>query len=480
MFDTPQAVISFDTKGLNGISARLQSLVQDRILPPYWASRPRPALLNSWEGLYFDTTEKTVAELAEAAAGLSVELFVLDDGWFRGRNDDTSSLGDWEPDPDKLPGGIAGIANKVCEQGIGFGLWIEPEMISPDSEMYRAHPEWCLQVPQGPGIQARNQLVLDLCKHEVVDYLAGIFTRLIGSAPISYIKWDMNRNLTEAGSDSLPPHRQGEVAHRWMLGVYRLMSQITSAFPEVLFEGCAGGGGRCDLGALYYMPQYWISDDTDGMERLRIQYGTGMFVPPAAMSAHISDVPNHQVGRVTPLEFRAAVAMSGSFGVELDARSMSAAEQAGIRSVLQRWRRYQPLLTRSRLQWILPPSWDSILPTRPVGGNPSWSPGREAAWMFVSPESGGRRDRSSGGCPWMLVVYAQVLAAPAAAPRILRIPGLDPAGEYRVVLEYSAAPGLQPQQEEFLTFGDDLHLRGLQLPYLAGDYRVIYIEVFPV
>ncbi|GAB6089929.1 alpha-galactosidase [Spirochaeta dissipatitropha] len=475
-FDSPQAILSYTTGGLNGSSAVMQQLIRQRVVHPDWSERPRPPLLNSWEGLYFNTTQQTVSELSAAAADLDVELFVLDDGWFQGRNDDTSSLGDWYPDRQKFPEGIASAAEKVRSHGLKFGLWIEPEMVSPDSELYRKHPEWCLQVPHGKMLQSRNQLVLDLANPEVVDYLADLFIGLIGSASISYIKWDMNRNLAETGSTVFPPEQQGEITHRYMLGVYKLADRITSAYPDVLFEGCAGGGGRCDAGMLYYFPQYWTSDNTDALERMRIQYGSSMFLPLSSMSAHISAVPNHQLGRSSSMEFRAAAAMTGSFGLEFDARDLSGAELISLKQIIRRWRAYQPLLTSGTLSWILPPDWDSSSPVRPAAGNAAWSPMREAAWMVSRPFPGHSHSQESRE-PEALVVYVQILTAPAVPPRRLRIPGLTDNTLYRILLRYCMQPDSEEITEEWQSSGEDLRYRGIQMPYLHGDHRIVYIEI---
>lgn len=269
--------------------------------------------------------------MAGGAAELGIELLVLDDGWFGKRNDDRSSLGDWFVNTEKLPGGLADVAKRVNAQGVQFGLWFEPEMISPDSELYRAHPDWCLHVPERRRTQARSQLILDFSREDVCRAVADMLTGILSSAPIAYVKWDMNRNMTEIGSAALPPERQRETAHRYMLGVYRVMEQVTSAFPEVLFESCSGGGGRFDPGMLFYMPQTWTSDNTDAVERLKIQYGTSLVYPASAMGAHVSAVPNHQIGRVTSLEMRGHVAMSGNLGYELDLTKFTEAEKTEVK-----------------------------------------------------------------------------------------------------------------------------------------------------
>jgi alpha-galactosidase len=270
-------------------------------------------------------------KIARAAAGAGIELFVLDDGWFGRRNTDTCSLGDWVVNREKLPGGLNALAKDINALGLQFGLWFEPEMVSPDSDLYRAHPDWCLHAEGRRRTTARNQLILDMSRKDVQDHVIGAVSAVLRSAPIGYVKWDMNRNFMEAGSALLTDGRQGEIAHRYMLGLYRVLEEITSAFPKVLFESCSGGGGRFDAGMLYYMPQTWTSDDTDAVERLRIQYGTSLCYPTSAMGAHVSAVPNHQAGRVTSMRMRGDVALGGNFGYELDLSAQSPEDMEEIR-----------------------------------------------------------------------------------------------------------------------------------------------------
>lgn len=317
-FQTPEMLLSFSNKGLNGLSQLLHTAMRTRLCRGEWRDQERPVLINNWEGTYWDFTADKLLAIAEKAAQAGIELFVLDDGWFGQRSSDESSLGDWFVNEEKLPGGLKPLSDSIHALGMQFGLWVEPEMISPDSDLYRAHPDWCLHAADRPRSTRRNQLVLDMSRTDVQDYLIDTITHVLGSARIEYVKWDMNRNFAEAGSSLLPPHRQGEVHHRYMMGLYRVMEEITTRFPHILFESCAGGGGRFDPGMLYYMPQTWTSDDTDAVERLFIQYGTSMAYPPCAMGAHVSAVPNHQVGRTTTLKMRGDVALMGAFGYELD------------------------------------------------------------------------------------------------------------------------------------------------------------------
>lgn len=315
---TPEMMLVYSCEGINGMSHLFHKMIRTRVCRGIWRDKPRPVLVNNWEATYFDFTTEKLLAIAQKASDIGIELFVLDDGWFGKRNNDDCSLGDWIVNEKKLPGGIEAVASKVNELGLKFGLWFEPEMVSPDSDLYRAHPDWCLHVPERPRSERRNQLILDLSRRDVQDYIIESVSAVLSSANIEYVKWDMNRNFAEAGSAILSAGEQGSLHHRYMLGLYRVLELITSRFPQVLFESCSGGGGRFDAGMLYYMPQTWTSDDTDAVERLFIQYGTSVPYPPASMGAHVSAVPNHQVVRTTSLKMRGHVAMSGNFGYELD------------------------------------------------------------------------------------------------------------------------------------------------------------------
>ena len=329
---TPEMMLAYSNKGINGMSQIFHTMIRTRICRGFWRDQPRPVLVNNWEGTYFDFNTEKLLSIAQKASEIGVELFVLDDGWFGKRNKDNCSLGDWIVNEEKLPGGIGLLAEKINALGLKFGLWFEPEMISPDSDLYRSHPDWCLHVSDRPHSERRNQLVLDLSRKDVQDYIINAVSSVLDSANIEYVKWDMNRNFAEAGSALLGVEQQGELHHRYMLGLYRVLEEITARFPHVLFESCSGGGGRFDAGMLYYMPQTWTSDDTDAVERLFIQYGTSIPYPPASMGAHVSAVPNHQVLRNTSLTMRGHVAMSGNFGYELDLSKMTEAELEEMKS----------------------------------------------------------------------------------------------------------------------------------------------------
>jgi alpha-galactosidase len=405
-FTTPEAIVAFSERGLGGLSDALHDLYRDRLARGHWRDRPRPVLINNWEATYFGFDADRLVEIATTARDLGVELFVLDDGWFGARDDDTTSLGDWFVDRRKLPDGLDGVARRITDLGMGFGLWIEPEMVSQRSRLFEAHPDWAIGVPGRPRTESRQQLVLDMTRPEVVDHLTAALTEVLGNAPISYVKWDMNRNITEPFSPSLPPDRQGEFFHRYILGTYELYRRLTERFPEILFESCAGGGGRFDPGLLAFAPQAWTSDDTDAIERLSIQWGTSMVYPLSSMAAHVAAVPNHQVGRITPLSTRAAVAFFGVFGYELDPTVLDEEERADIADQIHFYAAHRDLFQRGRFVRLV----------SPFDGD-----GNRVAWMSVA----GDRRRAVVG------VY-QVLSRADPGPGRLRLRGLDPDGVYRV------------------------------------------------
>jgi len=366
-FHTPEAVLVYSEQGFNGMSHIYHTLYRTRLCRGVWRDRERPILINNWEGTYFDFNEERILAIARRAKEIGVELFVLDDGWFGKRNTDNCSLGDWVVNREKLPCGIDGLAAQINDMGLMFGLWFEPEMVSPDSDLYRAHPDWCLHVAGRPRTEARQQLILDLSRTEVQDYIIRAVSDVLGSANIGYVKWDMNRNMMEYFSADRAPERQMETQHRYMLGLYRVLEEITSAFPAVLFESCSGGGGRFDAGMLHYMPQTWTSDDTDPVERLCIQYGTSFVYPPSSMGAHVSASPNHQTGRVTSIKMRGDVALGGNFGFELDLSRQTAEDIAEAKRMVADVKRLRAALQQGSFTRI----------ESPFEGN-------FAAWQFTS------------------------------------------------------------------------------------------------
>ncbi len=402
----PEAILVYSGEGLGALSDAYHRLYRQRLARGVWRDRERPILVNNWEATYFAFDEAKLLGIAAAARDMGIELFVLDDGWFGARDDDTSSLGDWFVDRRKLPEGLDGLAWKVEALGMRFGLWIEPEMVSQRSRLFEEHPDWAIGVPGRPRTESRQQLVLDLSRPEVVDHLFGVLRDVLRSAPISYVKWDMNRSITEPYSPALAADRQGELFHRQVLGVYDLYARLVAEFPDVLFESCAGGGGRFDPGILAYAPQGWTSDDTDAVERLRIQWGTSLVYPISSMAAHVAAVPNHQVGRTAPLETRAAVAFFGVLGYELDPTALSPEERRAVADQVAFYTAHRELFQRGRFVRL----------RSPFEGD-----GNEVAWMTVAD------DRSRA-----IVGWYRILNHPEAAPRRLRLRGLDPAARYRV------------------------------------------------
>ncbi len=429
-FQTPEVTMVYSNEGIGGMSRTYHRLYRTRIVRGIHRDKERPILVNNWEATYFNFTADKIESIAKAGAELGIELFVLDDGWFGKRNDDTTSLGDWFEDRKKLPDGLKDLAERIERQGLQFGLWFEPEMVSPDSDLYRAHPDWCIHVEGRRRTLARTQSVLDLSRAEVREYLYDALASIFRTVPISYVKWDMNRNLTEIGSAAAPSDRQMEIAHRYVLGLYELLERLTSEFPRILFESCSSGGGRFDPGMLYYMPQTWTSDNTDAVERLKIQYGTSLVYPVSTIGAHVSAVPNHQVGRITPLATRGDVAMSGNFGYELDLTRFTEDEVVEVKRQVALYKDIRALVQQGDLYRLLSPF-----------------EGNETAWMFVSD------DRSEA-----LVFFFRVLAEPTPAPTILKLQGLHP--DYDYIVDGQGAP----------LGGDRLMHAGLPVPALHGDY----------
>ncbi|ULT57527.1 alpha-galactosidase [Neobacillus drentensis] len=430
IFQTPEVMMVYSSEGLGGMSRTFHKIIRSRICRGVYRDRARPILINNWEATYFQFTEKKLKEIADAAKGLGIELFVLDDGWFGRRDNAKSSLGDWEVNRKKLPNGLNGLARYLNGKGMQFGLWVEPEMVSPDSDLYRRHPDWCLHAPGRNRTLSRNQLVLDLSQNDVREWLIETLTTLFQSAPISYVKWDMNRNMTEVGSAALPSERQKETAHRYMLGLYRIIEELTSRFPEILFESCSGGGGRFDLGMLYYMPQTWTSDDTDAVERLKIQYGTSIVYPAITMGAHVSDVPNHQVGRVTPLRMRCHVAMAANLGLELNVDKLSREDRELVKKEIQLYHQIKDIVLFGDLYRL-------------------WSPfeGMDTAWMYVG-----------NGQKQAVVFYYKTLATPNPPFLRLRLQGLNPQLKYKI------------NNGDRVFYGDELLKIGFTLPLIKEDF----------
>jgi alpha-galactosidase len=427
-FQTPEAILVFSAEGLGGMSRAYHHLYRSNLCRGEWRDKPRPIVVNNWEATYFDFDATKLEKIAAAAAGLGIEMFVLDDGWFGHRDNDCSSLGDWFVDKRKLPGGLEELAARIKTKGLGFGLWVEPEMISPDSDLYRAHSDWCLHVPGRARSEGRNQLVLDFSRKDVRENIYDQIAAILRAVPITYVKWDMNRNTTEVGSLALPSDRQRETAHRYILGLYEFMEKLTREFPQILFEGCAGGGGRFDPGILYYMPQIWTSDNTDAISRLKIQYGTSLVYPWSTIAAHVSVVPNHQVGRVTPFKTRGDVAFTGAFGYELDVSKLTSEDREEVNRQTAFYKQVRHLFIDGSLYRLRSPFETN-----------------EAAWMVVAP-----------GKDEALVTHVTILSLPNAADRFLKLKGLDPNSRYTI--------------GDNVHRGDALMRVGIPVPYPTGDF----------
>lgn len=347
-FETPEAVMTFSPDGFNGMGQHMHAFVRQCVVRGAWKDKVRPVLLNSWEAAYFDINESKLIKLAKAAKDVGIELLVMDDGWFGKRNSDNCSLGDWYVNEKKLPNGLDGLAKKINDVGLDFGIWVEPEMVNVDSDLYRAHPDWVMQIPDKPHTEGRNQRILDLSNPAVVEYMTEELTRVFSSANIAYVKWDMNRIFSDYYSPYLSAEHQGEVAHRYVIGLYRMMHTLTERFPQILFEGCAAGGNRFDLGILCYFPQIWASDDTDALYRVNGQTGYSYGYPMNTVSAHVSACPNHQTLRVTPLATRFAVAAFGVCGYECNLCDMKKEELEEIKNQIKLYKLWRETLQKGQ------------------------------------------------------------------------------------------------------------------------------------
>lgn len=430
-FQTPEVVLVYSSQGLNGMSQGLHRLYQHHLMRGRYQHLERPILVNNWEGTYFDFTEDKILEMAESAAQLGIELFVLDDGWFGKRDSDTSSLGDWFVHAGKLPKGLKYLSECIQAKGMKFGLWFEPEMISEDSELYRRHPDWCLHTPGRPRSQGRNQYVLDFSRKDVRRNILQQIKTILDEVPIDYIKWDYNRNMTELGSgatDVLP----GEVAHRYILGLYEVLEELVTSYPEILFESCSGGGGRYDPGMLYYMPQTWTSDNTDAVARLKIQYATSLLFPISSMGAHVSAVPNHQVNRHTSLAMRGNVAMSGNLGYELDLTQLSSTEKRELAEQINFYKEYRSLIQYGDFYRILNP----------------FEHQNQASWIFVDQ----KKDTA-------IFFYFQILDQANKPYPLIKLAGLNPDHCYQL-------------EDGRIFGGDELMYQGIYLNAdLIGDFQ---------
>ena len=438
-FDTPEVILSY-ADGLTSLTHKFHRTIRNNVVKSTYRLAHRPVLINNWEATYFNLTEEKILSIAKKASEIGIELFVLDDGWFKNRNDDNAGLGDWIPDEEKFPNGLDHVISKINDMGLKFGLWIEPEMVNEDSDLFRAHPDWALIVPNRPPMMARNQLVLDLSRTEVYEYLYSTIASLLRKYNISYIKWDFNRPIADVYSHSTSSKHQGEVAHRYYLNLYKLYDRLTAEFPDVLFEGCAGGGGRFDAGMLQYSPQIWCSDNTDPISRLKIQYGTMYGYPASSIGAHVSATPNHQTGRITPLSTRGLVAMSGVFGYELDLDKLSDEELCEIKEQVRRFKDIESVV-HGGLYYRLSDINDNL---------------HYMAWQFVSEN----KDRSL-----LNIVVTDPLANSAAVN--IKLKGLDEDALYSV-------------NGEFECLGKALMNSGYTFPRLMGDYPSMMIDIIKI
>ena len=343
-FNTPEVILSCSMEGTAKLSQQFHKIIRHNVCRGKYQLSQRPILINNWEATYFDFDEKKILDIAKEASKIGIDMFVLDYGWFGKRDSDNSGLGDWYVNENKIKGGLATLISKINDLGMKFGIWFEPEMVSEDSNLYREHPEWAIKIPGRNPMRSRYQLVLDMSNPEVIEYLYNSISDILKNNNIEYVKWDMNRSISDWYSTCLPSSRQGEQPHRYILGLYELLERLITDFPHILFEGCSGGGGRFDAGMLYYSPQIWCSDNTDAHERTFIQYGTSFFYPISTVGSHVSAVPNHQTGRITSLDTRGIVAMAGSFGYELDLSTLTEEEKETMKEQVKKYRQYQLLI----------------------------------------------------------------------------------------------------------------------------------------
>lgn len=432
-FHAPEVLLSYSAEGLGRLSNQFHRCVRDHVCRGKYKNQVRPVLVNSWEACYFDFDGDAIVRLAEQAADLGIELVVLDDGWFGRRNDDNTSLGDWQVNEEKLGCSLGELSRRIHDQGVDFGIWIEPEMVSEDSDLYREHPDWAMQIPCKEPVRARNQLVLDFANPVVVQHIFEKISAVLRQGEINYVKWDMNRNLADVFSANVK--EQGKVLYDYMLGVYRLLDQLTGEFPDILWEGCAGGGGRFDMGMLYYTPQIWCSDNTDAIDRIRIQHGTSFGYPLSAIGSHVSAVPNHQTGRVTDIATRGVTAMTGAFGYELDLGKLGEDEREKIKQQIASYHRLAPLIQRGDYYRISNPYEEEY-----------------GAWMVVD------QDKSSA------LLSVVLLNIHGNMPVIyVRLDGLDEKREYR-----DADTGK-------VYSGAALMEAGMPIPLGLGDYQAFQI-----
>lgn len=446
-FQAPEVVMVYTDRGFDAMTSAFHRLYKRHLIRGEYKNKKRPILINNWEATYFKFDTEKLLSIAREASKLGIEMLVMDDGWFGRRNSDDCALGDWTVNEEKIKGGLNYLVDEVNKLGMKFGIWFEPEMISPDSDLYRAHPDWAIAIPGRPGTESRQQFVLDLSRQEVVDCVYEQVASVLRSANIEYVKWDMNRQLTDIGSYGLPADRQGELYHRYVLAVYQMQDRLTREFPHLLLENCSGGGARFDPGMLYFSPQIWCSDDTDAVERLEIQEGTALIYPLSTMGAHVSDCPNHAVGRVTPFETRGIVALAGTFGYELDVTKIPQEDRDMIPAQIAMYHRFNDLVREGDYYRIASYSQNH----------------KYDCWQIVSEDK-----RQS------VVTFVQVLNRVNFKSRRILLKGLDAEKYYRVVFEND------DNVKDKIYSGDTLMKAGLLVPGPWGDFKALLISLAEV
>lgn len=432
VFQAPEVILTYSAEGLGGMSRTLHDLYRNHLIRSPYKDKKRPILINNWEATYFNFDTEKLLDIAREAKKAGIEMLVMDDGWFGCRNDDNTSLGDWKVNEKKLQGGLKYLVDQVNETGLKFGIWFEPEMVSPDSDLYRAHPDWAIAIPDRTPCRSRNQYVLDLTRREVLEYVYHSVAEILHSANIEYVKWDMNRQLTDLGSLYLGRENQGELSHRYVLAVYELQERLTREFPDLLLENCSGGGARFDPGMLYYSPQIWCSDDTDAIERLVIQEGTALIYPLSTMGAHVSDCPNHTVGRNTPFSTRGNVALAGTFGYELDITKIPEEDRAQIPEQVALYHKYNDLVRGGDYYRIASYRQNHFFD----------------CYAVVS------KDKREA-----LVTLVQVLRRPNYHSRMIKLAGLNPGLKYR------------NEETGEVYWGDTLMNAGIPVQEMWGDFQ---------
>ena len=441
-FQTPEAILVYSGEGLGGMTRNFHALYRNHLIRSPYLHKKRPILINNWEATYFDFDEQKLLDIAKESAALGIEMLVMDDGWFGNRYDDNRALGDWQVNEDKLKGGLGNLVEQVNALGMKFGIWLEPEMVSEDSKLYQKHPDWAIAVPGRKPTLGRNQYVLDVSRKEVRDCIMEQVFAVLHSANIEYVKWDMNRPLSDLGSAALPADRMGELYHRYVLGVYEMQERLITEFPNLLLENCSGGGGRFDPGMLYYSPQIWCSDDADAIERLAIQEGTALIYPLSTMGAHVSVCPNHTVGRNTPFATRGYVALAGTFGYELDVTKLSDQDKAMVPRQAAMYHRFHDLIREGDYYRIA-----------------SYHENHSFDCFQVNSPDGGES----------LVFYTQVLNEPSRHSHIVRLKGLDENARYRILTV--EMEGELTKDTGRVVSGQMLMYGGFRLERMWGDFR---------